>query len=144
MENEFKLSAFTKSMLTGLFVGIMATLVCLVFNIIYREKTGFPLSEIINVSSLIFFVNLLFLVIGMIFYLFLKAFRGGHLLFVLVSLLISAFLAWKSLGVHRSDDPQLNREFHGLLEGVVIILGIGASVFIPLLYFNRKFEKNVL
>jgi hypothetical protein len=34
MENEIKLSAFTKAMLTGLFVGIIATLVCLTFNVI--------------------------------------------------------------------------------------------------------------
>jgi hypothetical protein len=144
MENEIKLSAFTKAMLTGLFVGIVATLVCLTYNVIYREKTGLQLTEIINVSSLIFFVNLLFLVIGMVFYLFLKAFRGGYIAYILVSLLLSGYFAWKAELVHRSADVLQNNQFHGLLEGMVIIMGIGATIFVPYLYFNKKFEESVL
>lgn len=142
--NSTYLDPFSKAILTGLFAGIMATLVCLGINIFYREATLFPLSSIINVSSLIFFTNFVFLLIGVVYYGLIRMGKGGERLFVLLFLLLTAFLAWRAAYAHRSNDPLLNHEFHQLLTGIVLAMGLIAALGIPFLYHSRKFEEHVL
>jgi hypothetical protein len=143
MESPY-LSRFSKALLTGLFVGIIITLVCLAYNIYFRDTTRYPLASIINVSSLIFFVNLLFVVIGIIYYGFTAMFKKGDLVFCIVFIALTAFLAWRSDFAYRSDNPLFNHEFHQLLIAMVVIMGIGAALGIPVLYHSKKFEEHVL
>jgi hypothetical protein len=134
----------SKSILTAVFAGIAATLCCLGFDLFYINKTGFPLSSIINVSSLIFSVNFVFLIIGFIYYGFVKTMKRGPLMFMIVFILLTIFLGWRATLAHRSDDPILNREFHQLLLAMIIIMGLTAALGIPLLYHSKKFEEHVL
>jgi len=143
-EDSSYLTPFSKATLTGLFVGIIATLVCLVYNILYREQTGFSLSEIINVSSVIFMVNLLFVVLGVIYYWFIRAFRKGAIWYAVALLLLTAFVFMKSLAVQRTADPLLNAEFQHLLAAIVLIAGVAGALGIPFLFYNKKFEQHVL
>ena len=72
MENyDFRKSVFCRAMMTGVFVGFVSTIIALVYNIFYRDETGYLPADIINVSSLIFAMNLIFWVIGIIYYFFL-------------------------------------------------------------------------
>jgi hypothetical protein len=144
MDYDFHQSPLSKALLTGLFAGFTATVFCLIYNLIYRESTAFSLSDIINVSSLIFAVNLVFLVIGAIYYGLIKSFRKGELIFIVVFALLTIFFAWKAEGVQRSANELLNSEFRQLLLGVVIIMGVSAVVLIPFLFHNKKFEEHVL
>lgn len=141
---DFPKSKFYRALMTGFSVGFMATLVCLVYNIIYRNSTGFPLSFFINVSSLIFLVNILFPVIGIIYYGFISAFKRAEALYIILFILLTVFLVWRTELIRRTNDHLLNIEFRNLLLGIVVILGISASVFIPLLYHSKKFEDTVL
>ncbi|HEY9364501.1 MAG TPA: hypothetical protein VIQ00_14640 [Chitinophagaceae bacterium] len=138
------LSPFTKSILTGVFVGFVLSIVCLIYNLIYRDSTGFTPSIIINVSSLIFAVNLLFLVLGGIYYAFLRAFKKGDIIYIIVFVLLTIFFIWQAEESQRSTDEVLTAQFRGLLAGIILILGIGASFLIPFLYRNKSFEENVL
>ena len=116
MANEHELhehSVFFKTMMTGLFVGIIDTLICLTYNIFYRDLTGYVPSELINVSSLIF---------GVVFF------------------ALTMFLGWKTEMIQRFADTQVNHEFRGLLLGIVLICGISAAC-LPLLYNSRKFNE---
>lgn len=134
---------FSKAMMTGLFVGIIDTLICLAYNIGYRYVTGYFPAELINVSSLIFIVNLTMLVMGLVYYVLGRLLPKGDFVYLVFILLLTAFLAWKSAEVVRFNDAHLDSGFHGLLTGIVLILGI-SSAFIPLLYHNRKFIENVI
>jgi hypothetical protein len=138
------LSPFSKAILTGVFVGFVLSIVCLIYNLIYRGSTGFTPSIIINVSSLIFAVNLLFLVIGFIYYGFLKTFKKGDLIYIIVFVLLTIFFIWQAEGSHRSANNEITTQFRGLLAGIILILGIGASFLIPFLFRNKSFEENVL
>jgi hypothetical protein len=142
MKNEQR-SIFYNAMMTGLFIGIIDTLICLAYNIFYRSYTGYFPSELINVSSLIFLVNILLLVVGLVYYTFLKFFKKGDVPFEILILAATAFLTWQSVDVHRFDDSRLNNGFHGLLGGIVLILGLSAAC-IPLLYHNKKFLDQVI
>lgn len=141
---DFPKSKFYQAMITGFFVGFFATLVCLIYNIIYRDSTGFPLTAFINVSSIIFAVNIIFPIIGIVYYWFISSFKKADIVFVILFLLVTVFLVWQTEMVHRSSDNLLNSEFKNLLLGIVIILGISATVFIPLLYHSKKFRETVL
>jgi hypothetical protein len=141
---DFPKSKFYRALMTGFFVGFIATFVCLAYNIIYRNRTGFPLNVFINVSSIIFLVNILFPVIGIIYYGFISSFKKADIVFTILFMVITAFFVWRTEIAQRTNDPLLNSEFRNLLLGIVIILGIGASIFIPLLYHSKKFKDTVL
>jgi len=86
----------------------------------------------------------LFPVIGIIYYWFIKTFKKADILFIVLFICLTAFFAWRTEVVQRTSDHLLNIEFRDLLLGIVIILGLSASIFIPLLYNNKKFRDTVL
>src|ERR1700743_3361469 len=110
---------FTNSMMTGLFIGIIDTLICLAYNIGYRNLTGYTPSMLVNVSSLIFAVNLLLLLTGMVYFLFSTLFGNKDYVYIIVSVLFTGFLAWKTEIGHRFADATVNAESKGLLLGIV-------------------------
>jgi hypothetical protein len=143
MNYEYHQSPFSKAMLTGVFVGFVVTIICLIYNIIYRDSTGFLPADFINVSSLIFAVNLLFWLIGIVYFILLKSFKKGNIFFLVLFGLFAAFCIWRSAVMHRWDDTHLNAQFKGLLEGILVIMTIGIFI-IPYLFHNKKFEEHVL
>lgn len=142
MNYEFHQSPFSKAVLTSVFVGLFATLICLVYNIIFRESTGYRPADFINVSSLIFAVNLIFLVVGLIYFFFLRAFKKGDVAFEILFGLLIIFCVWKAAHAHMQN-PTLTSEFRTLLIGVIVVMGIGIEL-VPLLFHNKKFEDAVL
>jgi hypothetical protein len=137
MNNE-QYSVFFKAMMTGLFVGIIDTLICLVYNITYRDYTGYIPSSFVNVSSIIFIVNLLLVVLGIVYFAFLRAFKQGGVVFAVVVIAVTIFLFYKTEGLTRFDDARLDSGFRGLLGGIVVILGLSTAC-IPLLYRSKRF-----
>ncbi len=140
----FPQSTFSRALLTSVFAGIIATLVCLFYDVLFRESTHFNLNPLINVSTLIFAVNLIFLVIGVLYYAFKKMFHKGDLIFSIVFIVLTIFCAWRAEVAQRSGDKVLNSEFHTLLLGVILIMGISAAFIIPFLFNNRKFKEFVI
>jgi hypothetical protein len=134
---------FSGALLTGVFAGFAGTIICLAFNIIYRDDTGFLPSAIINVSSLIFAVNLLFVIIGLIYFVCLRYLPKGDIAFEAIFLLLTLFCLLETAGIHRSDDAVVNHQFKGLLSGVIIILGI-CCVAMPVMFHNKRFREHVI
>lgn len=142
--NSSYLTPFAKSLLTGLFAGISATFICIIFNVIYKNETSFPFSNFINVSTLIFGVNILFVVIGVVYYWFIKYLKRGELFFIATFILLTLFCIFKSNTIHRSDNQTWNIEFHHLLIAMILIMSISASIGIPVLFHSKRFEEHVL
>jgi hypothetical protein len=137
MNSQINRVPFSKIFLTALFAGLIATIICLGYNIWFRVSTFFGPSDFINVSSIIFIVNLLLLVAGTAYYA-LKSWSGrGDLIYTLLFLLITIFCIWKTTGIQRFADLKLNAEFIKLLLGVVLIVGI-AALSIPYIYNHKK------
>lgn len=136
---------FSKSVLTGLFGGLMATLICLLYGFIFRFNTGFTMSAIINVPSIIIVCHILLVVAGMLYYAFRKAFKSAApIAFSLVFALLTIFCVWKTQSVERSPIHELTVQFRELLTGMVVIIGIIVSTGIPYFFANKKFEDNIL
>jgi hypothetical protein len=140
----FPESVFSRTLLTSVFAGILATLACLFYDVIFRESTHFNLNPLINVSTLIFAVNLIFLVIGVLYYAFKKLFKKGDLVFSIAFIILTLFCAWRGEVAQRSADKVLNSEFHTLLLGIILTMGVSAAVIIPVLFNNRKFRDFVV
>lgn len=142
MNYEFQQSPLSKAILTSVFIGFFATLVCLVYNIIFRESTGYLPADFINVSSLIFAVNLIFLVVGLLYFFLVSVFKKGDAVFEILFGLLIIFCTWRAAHAHMQN-ATLTSEFRTLLIGVIIIMGIGIEL-LPLLFHNKKFEDAVL
>lgn len=138
------ITPFTRALLTSVFTGIVATVLCLFYNIAYRDSSGFALSDFINVSSLIFAVNLIFLVVGLMYSGFLRLSKLGEFLFVALLLVLTVVLSFFAANVHRSDVPLLNTEFHHLLLPMIVGMGLLAALGIPFLYRNKAFQDAVI
>ena len=143
MQQEHHFSLFTRALLAGVFAGFVGTVICLIYNVVYRGESGYTPSALINVSSLIFAVNLLFVVIGLIYFVFLRYVPQGNLLFIVLFLVLTLFCLLETSGVHRSDIAADNAHFKVLLSGVIIILGTSAAVLMPWSYNDKRFEEHV-
>lgn len=137
MNHDYDETPFSKSVLAGVFAGILATVVILIYNFIYRGSTAFPLSEIINVSTVIFASLIILTVAGILFYLMMKYIKGGQLLYIILFSVVYVLAAIGSMSVTRSDNAVFNNEFHQLLLGTVIILGLCTVVGVPLFYKSK-------
>ena len=139
MENDFQQLPFYKALMAGLFAGIIAATLCLVFNIVYREYTSFPLSIIINVSSIIFIVTLVLTLAGIAYFGISRLFqRGSMITYMTLFLALTLLCVRYAVHVQRSTDPVLSSEFSGLFEGIIIISGLFAIFFIPYLIKTRS------
>ncbi len=136
---------FMKAFMTGLAVGIADTLLCLLFNLIWRKDgtAGFFSSDFISVSSIIFGINILFMVIGVIYFGFLQAKATGEIIFSALFAVLTVVGVITALHIHRAPDPGQNARFHVLLTGMIIICGLSA-IGMPLLYHSRKFGQHIL
>jgi hypothetical protein len=137
MNNHSIVVPFSNAFLTALFSGMIATMVCFVFELWFREATFYGPSDLINVASIIFIVNLLLLMAGIVYYFLKTWFTNGDFLYILFFLLVIIFCIWKTSGIERFTDLKLNREFIQLLSGIIIITGIFV-LFVPYFYNNRK------
>jgi len=142
MDWEYHQSTLSKAILTSVFIGFMATIVCLIYNIIFRESTGYKPADFINVSSLIFAVNLIFFGAGLIYFFLLRSFRKGDMVFEILFGLVILFCAWRAAHAHMIN-PHQTSEFRTLLIGVIIIMGLGIEL-VPLFFHNKRFEEAVL
>jgi len=144
MNHEELQDPFSKSLLTGLFAGITATLCCFVFGLAYRLQTGFLLTDFINVPSIIFVCNILLLAIGMLHFMFERIPRYGTWIYIITFTVITLFCIWKTGSIQRSNIYEETIKFRGLLTGMIIIIGSSASLLIPYLYHNRKFIQYII
>ena len=144
--NDFTSSfPFMKALMTGLAIGIADTVLCLGYNLLYRDGGhGFFTADLINVSSIIFGTNILFVLIGVLFFAFAKGAMKGEVVFSILFIVLTIIGAIWAAHVHRSADPDMNARFHGLLVGMVLIFGVSAAIGMPVLYHSRKFGQYVL
>jgi len=95
MEKDFQKSIFYRSYMTCIFVGLIGTVLCMFYDLFFTEVLKFPLSAIVNVATLIFAVNIIFLVIGALYYGAVKFSKAGETAFTILFLLLTVFLFGK-------------------------------------------------
>src|ERR1700689_2266170 len=93
---------FVKAFMTGLAVGIADTILCLAFNLLWRKEgtVGFFSSDFISVSSIIFGINILFIVIGVVYFGFLQAKVTGEVLYCAIFGVLTVIGVITAMHVH--------------------------------------------
>jgi hypothetical protein len=143
IEDHFQ-TPFSKALMTGVFLGIISTLICFAYAITFRMITHFGLSDFINVGAIIFGCNLALLICGILYHYFRQSLPGGHVAYIFVFGLLTLFCIWKTASIVRSPVHQETIEFRQLLTGIIIILGVSATFGIPFLYANEKFQDKYI
>jgi hypothetical protein len=143
MDNDQPSGHFYRSLMTGVFTGFAVTILCLVYNLVYRGRTDFIPADIINVSSLIFGINSFFVLAGLAYALF-AATGKGDLIHMVVFAALTLFCVWRAQSAAIFDNPVTNAEFKSLLTAILLIIGISASFVMPFLFHNKTFEKDVI
>lgn len=144
MEKDFEKTTFYRAYMTCVFAGLIGTVLCMIFDLAFVQFMDFPLSSIINVSTLIFVINIAFLIIGAVYYWSVKFGRGGEFIYSGLFVLITIFMLLKISAFQRTADAVINTQFRWLSSGIIFILGMLAAIAVPLLYRSRKFDEYVL
>ena len=134
MDYDYKTTEFSRSLMAGVFAGITACTLALIFNAFFRRYINFSLSAIINVSTIIFISILVVTIAGVVFYMFHHYLKQGTLIFRLAATLFTVLLIAGATQVQRSIDPVLSLDFKELLIGIICIVGLCTVVMIPMLY----------
>ena len=133
-EFNYEPTEFSRSILAGLFAGIAATVISLIYNALVRRVTDFPLSELINVSTIIFILILFVTIAGVVFYLFHHYLKKGTGLFQVAAIVVTVLLISGAMQIQRSPDQVLSKEFRELLSGIIGITGLCTIFIIPFLF----------
>jgi ABC-type Fe3+-siderophore transport system permease subunit len=133
MNYDFKLTGFPRAVTAGVATGFIATIVALIYNIVYREEANFQLNGIISVSSIIFAVMLVFTIIGMAYYLFDANLSWGTIGYIMLMLVLTFLCIRVAINFQRSDDPVLAAGFRKLFIGIIVICSAFAIVMVPYL-----------
>ena len=137
MDYSFKQTLLSRCMLSGLLAGLAAVLVNFAFNYIYREISGFSLSEVVNVVSIIFSSILVTLVAGVFLYILQKV-KNGKTIYVVLILLLTAAGVFAASQTERSNVPANQHEFKILFAGIIIIDGLCAAFLVPYFTDHQK------
>lgn len=134
MNYESHHTEFSRSIMVGLFAGILANVLCLAYDAFFRLSSSYFLSELINVSTLSFFVVLIGLITGVIYYYFHHYLKPANILFRLFAVLITGGLILLAIHANRTTNPIVNIEFRELLGGIILISGLCFMLLIPFFY----------
>ncbi|MES2004110.1 MAG: hypothetical protein V4450_06280 [Bacteroidota bacterium] len=131
-------SYLSKTVLAGVFAGIVATLANLGYDFFFRTLTQFVPAQIINVATIIFATMLLCTVAGLLYFFVSKFVQKGALVYVIVLSLVTFSCMYLSMQATRSADPGITANFRVLLLGIVTISGGLVTLFIPYLMKHQS------
>jgi FtsH-binding integral membrane protein len=131
MNYETQTGPFYKSLMAGLFGGIIVTIANLMYNFIYRGVTRFNPSEVINVTSIIFVSLILSMVAGIIYYMIVSYAHKSKMIYIALFIVLTVVVVYGGFSIQRSTNPNVTAHFHWLLGGIVIITGLTDALLIP-------------
>lgn len=131
-------SYLSKTVLSGVFAGIIGTLSNLAYDYFFRRVTEFSPSQIINVSTIIFATMLFFTAAGVIYYFLSSFLKKGQIVYIIVYAAIAIFCLNWGLHVQRSADLKVSADFRVLFVGILSISFLLATFFIPYLMNHQS------
>jgi len=119
-----------RCLLGGLFTGIIAAVVAIIFNRIYRGETNLIAFAVVMPISIFTAFPFFNLIMGGVYFLFIRNLRRGARVFIVVFLLaaLSSIVLTRYTG---SRTDHLVVQFKGLVVGLEIIEGVLGAFLIP-------------
>ena len=129
---------FTKALLSCVLTGIAATLINGLYDILFRGITHYEPAVEFNFLSIPLTTMVLFIVLGLIFFLFIKYLSRTAFNITLFILMIAGIAITVFLHSDRTESALYGN--HGLIAGFLLINGILSLTLLPYLYSHpRKF-----
>ncbi|MDE3235561.1 MAG: hypothetical protein KGO81_06360 [Bacteroidota bacterium] len=135
---DYPQTKFSNAIFAGVFAGYFATLANLGFDFIFRAETGFPLSQIINVSTIIFATLIVVSAGGLMYYFLKQAGKAGSVLYMVTFVALTIFSILLISHVNRDPDMRITVEFRELVTGIIVVTGVATTIFVPYLDKNAK------
>lgn len=132
-EDDFEYPHAYKPIMAGLFAGIVASLLNIFYDVIFRGATGYSLPELINVSTIIFGTLFILFIAGTVFAIMDRYMKHATVPYIILFVVLTLLCVQLALHVNRTDNLVQKLEFRQLLVGVVIISGASAAFLVPFL-----------
>lgn len=129
----YKYTPLSRGILAGLFVGILASAINLLFEYIYRSATSYQFAEYVNINSIIFFTIPTLIAAGIVYAILLKYVKRGALIYTILALALTAIVAlFIPLGPNMlPNGDAMPASARGLTTGIEIITGLMGAFALP-------------
>jgi hypothetical protein len=138
MNYDYPQSDLSRSILAGLFSGLVATVSNLAFTIIYRSITQFYEFNAIDITTIVFGTLLLSLACGAMFYFFVHYLNKGIMFYRIMVVIVTIGIVIIGINLRRMVQEVIPTEFRVLVIGTQVILGGLAAFLIPYLFRHDK------
>ena len=138
MNYEYTQSDLSRSILAGLFSGIVATVSNLIFSITYRSITQFYEFNAIDITTIVFGTILLSIACGAMFYFFVHYLNKGVMLYRLMVVIVTIAIVIIGINLRHTIQDVIPNEFRVLVIGTQVIIGGLAAFLIPYLFRHDK------
>jgi hypothetical protein len=138
-ETIYKYNPLSRGILGGLFVGILAAAVNLLFDYLYRKFTHYQISEFVNINSIIFFTIPTLVAAGIVYAILKQYVRNALIIYIALALVLTVVVAFIPLGPNMLPNgkamPDASR---GLTMGIEIITGLMGAFALPYFAEHEK------
>lgn len=138
MKYDYPQTDLSRSVLGGLFAGIIAAFANLVFVFIYRAVAEFHEFNSVDVTVIVFGSLLLCIACGIIFYWFIHYLKQGMMIYRLAVLAVTVAIIYLGIALRSSVVGQVPVDFRVIVIGTQVIIGGLALVLIPYLFRHDR------
>jgi hypothetical protein len=138
MNYDYTQSDLSRSVLSGLYTGIIATIANMIFVYVYRYISGFEGFYGMDVTVIVFGTILLSLACGIIFYFFVYYFKKGIPAYRIAVIIVTILIIITGLYVRRSIEGEVPFDFRIIVIITQVIIGGLAAFLIPYLFRHDK------
>ena len=134
MNYEYTQSDLSRSILSGLFSGIIATATNMIFVYVYRFISGFEDFQGFDVTVIIFGTLLLSLACGVVFYFFVHYLRRGITSYRIAVLIVTILIIYFGLALRKEIVGVVPIDFRVIVIATQVVIGGLAAFLIPYLF----------
>lgn len=138
-ETIYKYNTLSRGVLGGLFVGISAAVVNLLFDYLYRKFTHYQFAEFVNINSIIFFTIPTMIAAGIVYAIIKDNLKKGVWMYITLALVLTTVVAFIPLGPNMlPNGDALPSTARGLTLGIEIITGLMGAFALPYFAEHQK------
>jgi DMSO reductase anchor subunit len=132
---EYKNTPLSKAVLGSLLAGIIATIINLIYDHVYRSITHYYFSEIFSLYALIAFTILICMAGGILYFFITKYFNKGTLIYIIVAVVLTIIALLMHVTANMPNGESISSNVNGLKIGLDVITGGSAAFLVP--YFAQ-------
>jgi magnesium-transporting ATPase (P-type) len=131
---DYKQSDLSRSVLGGLFSGIVATVLNMIFVYAYRFISDFEDFQGFDLTVIVFGTLLLSLACGVVFYLFVHYMKRGVTAYRIAVFIITLLIIYLGLTLRQSIRGEVPMDFRIIVVITQVVIGGLAAFLIPYLF----------